>query len=203
MNDRSPHRDPAEVEAMLRRLDHRVWLVVIAVAILALGTAAFYIGVPLVWGERVPLAVCVIPPSIFAMLVAVMAVANVRQVGIARRLLVDGEVMGVARLAWTVFAFGAPGDLRDPRPWSLPASGAGVSHDIELDLLDTHHDWMPRQSRTVSVWLEDETRLTIWDIPARIGAADLRSAILLRLSTRRGPVHGVAVRGAGLFLASP
>lgn len=195
-------RDADDIASMLRRLDHKVRLVAIAAAILGLGTAAFYFGVPLVWNERVPLLVCMIPPSIFATLTLAMALANTMQVRTARRLLAEGEIVNAQAWAWTVFAFEGPPDLHDPRRWSLPAQAAGVPHDIELDLLDAHRGWMPRQTRTVSVRLADGTRLEIRDIPAHIGAADLRAATVRRLATARGRVHGIAVRGVGLFLAS-
>ena len=199
MSDRAPPRDPSDVDAWVRRLDHRRALASTAAAILGLGTAAFYVGVPLVWGEHVPLAVCVIPPSIFAALVTVLTVGNARQVRLARRLVVEGEVVEPEAWAWIVFAFAAPGDPRDPRGWSLPAEAAGVAQGIDLDLLDTYRDWMPRQNRTVSVELADGTRLIVRDVPAHVGAGDLRSATVLRLDTGGGRIHGLVVRHLGLL----
>lgn len=189
---------------MLRRVDHRAGLLVVAALILGVGTVVLYLGVPLLWDERVPLGICVIPPSIFAALVIVMAVGNAAQVRAARRLLVEGEVLEPVAWTWIVFAHRTPGAPEHLRAWSLPAGNPGADACVlSLDLLDVHRDFMPRQARTVGIQLGDGASLTITGVPAHVGADLLRSGVVLRAAIGRSAAHGLAVPDVGLFLAVP
>lgn len=187
---------------MLRRVDDRARLLALAAIILGPGTAAFYLGVPLLWGERVPLGVCLIPPSIFALLVIVTTVGNALQVRTARRLLVHGQVLEPVAWTWIVFAHTTPGEPENLRTWSIPGGELGAdARAVNLDLLDTHRDFMPRQTRTVGIRLGDGASLTITGVPSHVGADILRSSAVLHAAAGRTAAYGVAVPDVGLFIA--